>query len=61
MSTQLLAKGQGKWTMQNIKALSYPKLKKCGRFVFSAASLIAGILVAVLIQAAATNIYDNFQ
>jgi hypothetical protein len=35
-------------------------LKKIGRLIFSTASLVTGILVAVLIQAVISSIYDNF-
>jgi hypothetical protein len=37
-----------------------PVLTKVGRFVLSTASLVAGILAAVLIQAVASSIFDNF-
>jgi hypothetical protein len=33
--------------------------KKVAQFIFSTASLVTGILVAVLIQAVVSSIYDN--
>jgi hypothetical protein len=40
--------------------VNHPQFKRVSQFLFSAASLVAGVLVAVLIQAVLSSVTDNF-